>query len=233
VTAQQALDALLETLRADGQEIAEIEQEYVVYDSALRLDDGWLPSQGHTSFQEDVTHHETQGQTSGQAGQEEGTRHAPQPGWGNPSTYRPMPTDAQIRQSAFFDPALRHFRYAYRAGEPQFVHESTGDRWRQARWDAMTHLLGLIVAGPWAKHLVLRGSVPLRIWLGQAAREPGDLDFVVPTRTMRIPFRAARMLDGIVTAVREHPGAGLRAAGVATEEISGPFTSECGHSVEN
>ena len=36
VTARRELDALLETLRTDGQDIAEVEEEYVVYDSALQ-----------------------------------------------------------------------------------------------------------------------------------------------------------------------------------------------------
>ncbi len=207
VTARLKLDALLETLRTDGQEIVEVEEEYVVYDSALQLDDGWLHE------------HPPQARTAGQAVSAEGVRHAPQPGWGYPSTYRPLPADAQIRQSAVFDPALKHFTNAYRAGEPQFVHEHTGNRWRQARWEAMLHLLRLIADRPAAKHLVLRGSVPLRVWLGTAAREPGDLDFVVIPKTMGVLGRAARMLDGIVSAVRKHPGAGLRADGVTAEDI--------------
>ncbi|GIH07892.1 hypothetical protein Rhe02_59590 [Rhizocola hellebori] len=204
VTARQELDALLEALRMDGQDIAEIEEEYVVYDSALRLDEGWLdeqPSQDHVSHEFDM-------------------RPAPPPHAGFPSTYRPLPADPQIRQPAVFDPALKQFVNAYRAGEPRFVDEQTGNRWRQARWDAMTHLLRLIAAGPWAKHLVLRGSVPLRVWLGDAAREPGDLDFVVTPSAMMMEDRAAgRMLDGIVAAVREHPGGGLRADSVAAEDI--------------
>ncbi len=204
VTARQDLDALLEALHVAGQEIVEVEEEYVVYDSALQLDDGWLraqPPPAHTRY-------------------EEGIPHAPQAEWGFPSTYRPMLPDPQFRQRAVFDPALKQFTNAYRAGEPRFVEGPTGTRWRQARWDAMTHLLRLIVAGPWAEHLVLRGSVPLRVWLGEAAREPGDLDFVVTPKAMNVESRAAvRMLDGIVAAVSKRPGGGLRADGVAAEDI--------------
>lgn len=69
MTARRDLDALLETLRADGQDVVEVEEEYVVYDSALQLDDGWLdekplqtPARGQ-SLPEDL-------------------RDAPKPGWG-------------------------------------------------------------------------------------------------------------------------------------------------------
>jgi hypothetical protein len=41
-SAQAALDALLGELTAGGYEIADVEQEYVVYDSNLALDAGWL-----------------------------------------------------------------------------------------------------------------------------------------------------------------------------------------------
>lgn len=85
VTARQALDALLETLRANGQDIvdgiAEVEEQYVVYDSALRLDDGWLHEQ---AAHEQACVPQVPG---------DGTSHAPQPEWGYPSTYRPLPAD--------------------------------------------------------------------------------------------------------------------------------------------
>lgn len=41
-TARQRLDALLAALRAAGHDIVRVEQEYVVFDSDLRLDQGWL-----------------------------------------------------------------------------------------------------------------------------------------------------------------------------------------------
>jgi hypothetical protein len=48
-------------------------------------------------------------------------------------------------------------------------------------------------------------------WVGDAARDPGDLDFVVTpaTITSNSPL-AAEVLDGIVAAVTAAPGAGLR-----------------------
>ncbi|MFF3748939.1 nucleotidyl transferase AbiEii/AbiGii toxin family protein [Streptomyces sp. NPDC002018] len=53
-------------------------------------------------------------------------------------------------------------------------------RHRAARRAAMDHVLALIAAAPWSAGLVLRGSVPLCAWLGDRAREPGDLDWVMP-----------------------------------------------------
>jgi hypothetical protein len=60
------------------------------------------------------------------------------------------------------------------------------------------------------------------------AREPGDLDFVVNPHTIAATdAEAARMLDGIVVAVRDFPGAGLHAGGLepirdAVTKISPP-----------
>ncbi|GGW25141.1 nucleotidyl transferase AbiEii/AbiGii toxin family protein [Streptomyces xantholiticus] len=50
---------------------------------------------------------------------------------------------------------------------------------QQARRAALDHVLRLIADAPWSSGLVLRGSMTLTAWLGAAAREPGDLDFVV------------------------------------------------------
>ena len=44
---------------------------------------------------------------------------------------------------------------------------------------ALDHVLDLILALPWSDTLVLRGSRLMRVWAGDLAREPADLDFVV------------------------------------------------------
>ena len=44
---------------------------------------------------------------------------------------------------------------------------------------ALDHMLALIAAAPWGGQVVLRGSMLLTAYLGDAAREPQDLDFVV------------------------------------------------------
>src|SRR5262249_5001085 len=66
----------------------------------------------------------------------------------------------------------------------------------------------------------LRGSTLLPAWLGDACREPGDLDFVVTPHmwTVRSPASVG-MLAGLVAAVRDDPGPGLRADAMAAEDI--------------
>ena len=203
-TARQRLDRLLGDLRSSGYSIVEVEQEYVVHDTGIHLDSGWLHPQGRADDSIRAVL----------------DRQAPAGTPGYPATYQPIPPEDGVWQRGAFDPALKQFGYAYRAGEPEFTDPGTGRAWRGARLAAMHHLLGLVAAAPWADHLVLRGSLPLRAWLGEAAREPGDLDFVVVPHTVTVSSpEAATVLDGLVEAVRRHPGAGLHADRVAVEDI--------------
>jgi hypothetical protein len=55
----------------------------------------------------------------------------------------------------------------------------TDSRERAAHYAALDHMLSLVIALPWSDTLVLRGSRLMRAWVGDLAREPGDLDFVV------------------------------------------------------
>ncbi|MFE0630537.1 nucleotidyl transferase AbiEii/AbiGii toxin family protein [Streptomyces sp. NPDC058864] len=48
-----------------------------------------------------------------------------------------------------------------------------------ARRAVLDHLLGLVARSPLADCLVLRGSMVMPAWVGAAAREPGDLDWIV------------------------------------------------------
>ncbi|WP_205647930.1 nucleotidyl transferase AbiEii/AbiGii toxin family protein [Actinomadura rubteroloni] len=66
-----------------------------------------------------------------------------------------------------------------RAGPPRFASATKKHRWSVARRQALDHVLTAVASSPWADHLVLRGSLLLRAWYGEAAREPHDLDFVV------------------------------------------------------
>ncbi|MER7704046.1 nucleotidyl transferase AbiEii/AbiGii toxin family protein [Kitasatospora sp. NPDC097605] len=87
--------------------------------------------------------------------------------------------DAAVRQQPVFDPALAGYSRALRPSEPVFDDPGLAERWLAARREALTTVLSAVAASPWAEHLVLRGSVLLRAWYGEQAREPGDLDFVV------------------------------------------------------
>jgi hypothetical protein len=128
-----------------------------------------------------------------------------------PPTYRPIPDGWDVEQSAAFDPALKQHENAYTAGEPHFTDPALGQRWRDARREAMRHVLTVIAATRWAQHLVLRGSATMQAWVGQAAREPGDLDFVItPPDVTSDSAQAHELLSGITTALDSVPGAGLQ-----------------------
>ncbi|MGW3717746.1 nucleotidyl transferase AbiEii/AbiGii toxin family protein [Streptomyces sp. NPDC005133] len=64
-------------------------------------------------------------------------------------------------------------------GEPTFRDPSLAPRWRTARRTVQDHLLRVITESSWGDGLILRGSLPLQAWVGAAAREPGDLDWIV------------------------------------------------------
>ncbi|RKR87017.1 nucleotidyltransferase AbiEii toxin of type IV toxin-antitoxin system [Micromonospora pisi] len=203
-TAQAHLDQLVGTLRGHGWQVVAAEQTYVVFDDCSRLDAEWL----------------VRTEQAGQGGWEDRMRRAPAGTPDYPRTYLPLPDNPGLRQRAAFDPALKQRPNAYRAGEPEFADPVVGQRWTTARRTAMTHLLNVINRTRWAEHLVLRGSVTLSAWLGDAAREPGDLDFVVTPFALSINSPEAReMLDGVVSALRGHPGAGLDPDRVQVEDI--------------
>lgn len=204
-SAGEWLEALVDALRAAGHEIVAVEQEYVVVDDNLRLDDGWFDAR--PVVHQDVTREDRMRTVA-----------AGLPGY--PSTYQPVRGGDGVAQRAAFDPALQQFPNAYRHGEPTFADAATGDRWRAARRDAMHHILRVVADSPWADSLVLRGSITMRAWVGDAAREPGDIDFVVLPPSLSIKdVESAAMLDGIVAAISSTPGAGLRADEVTAEDI--------------
>ncbi|MFC0430096.1 nucleotidyl transferase AbiEii/AbiGii toxin family protein [Kutzneria buriramensis] len=197
-TARARLDGLLNALR--GFEVLEVEQEYVVVDDAPSVDVGWSTTQWRDERLR-----------AWKAGRE-----------GFPATYRPLAVEPGqgVWQQAIFDPALKQYSNAYRAGDPWFADAADGKRWIKARRDAMGHVLATIAESPWAQNLVLRGSIVLKAWLGEAAREPGDLDFVVvPRRIDPDDAEAEAMRDGLVERLRANPGPGLRADQAVAEEI--------------
>ncbi|NUR49005.1 MAG: nucleotidyl transferase AbiEii/AbiGii toxin family protein [Hamadaea sp.] len=203
--AREQLDALVTALRTRPEEILEVEAEYVFEDSRLTYDDGWLAETPHFYNRAYENAH----------------RHAPEGKLHYPPTYLPVPEDGPtVYQRAAFDPALKQYPNAYRAGEPEFPDRTVDARWRATRQASAAHVLALIAASPWADHLVLRGSTTLRAWLGETAREPGDLDFVVVPADLRANDPSAdRMLADIVEAVRADPGPGLQAEQVAAADI--------------
>ncbi|MFG1674621.1 nucleotidyl transferase AbiEii/AbiGii toxin family protein [Micromonospora sp. NPDC049282] len=198
-TARQRLDELVDTLRAAGHEPPAVEQEYVVSDSGPHLDQGWLdaPSDQVSTWLAD---------------RENAMRSAPAASPDYPPTYQPLPADAPVHQRAAFDPALKQYPNAYRAGEPEFLDAATGRRWATARRVAMNHVLTAVVGAAWSGHLVLRGSVAMAAQVGEGARAPGDLDFVVVPHTITSDSGDAReLLDAVKAAIRAAAGVGLEA----------------------
>ncbi|MFF7216146.1 nucleotidyl transferase AbiEii/AbiGii toxin family protein [Streptomyces sp. NPDC008238] len=119
---------------------------------------------------------------------------------GLPRTLRAV-QDRRAVQRPVFDPALRQYSNAYRAADPRFADFGVEAAWLESRRRATDLVLAGVADSPWAEHLVLRGSRLLRAWFGDAAREPGDLDFVVVPREWRIEEpRTEAMFDGIARA---------------------------------
>ncbi|WP_214108629.1 nucleotidyl transferase AbiEii/AbiGii toxin family protein [Acrocarpospora catenulata] len=139
-----------------------------------------------------------------------------------PTTYLPVTIGAGTRQKPIFDPALKQFERAYRAGEPEFDAPETGRRWRTARRHAIDLVLEVISGSVWSEHLVLRGSLLLEAWIGDIARDPGDLDFVVvPAKLTLDSPEVAAMFRDLVEGVtsRTLDGVRLDPADVAVDDI--------------
>ncbi|MEU0003441.1 nucleotidyl transferase AbiEii/AbiGii toxin family protein [Streptomyces sp. NPDC006314] len=126
---------------------------------------------------------------------------------GLPRTLTWVPGDG-VRQRPVFEPALKQYQNAYRAGDPVFADPVLGEAWHTARRQALHLVLAAIADSAWVDALVLRGSMLLSVWFGEAAREPGDLDFVVVPAAWRIDEeRTDRMIRGIAEAAEARDGA--------------------------
>ncbi len=97
---------------------------------------------------------------------------------------------------------------------------------RAARRRVLGHVLAAVAESRWSAHLALRGSVLLRAAFGSAAREPGDLDFVVVPHTFACDGADARaMLADIAHAAERvslrspHPRVLIDAAGAVTDDL--------------
>lgn len=100
-------------------------------------------------------------------------------------------------KTAFEDrePLRDEFDRRSRAGEPEFADLSQAARWRTARRAAIDHVLALIAGSWWSDGLVLRGSLPLQAWVGERAREPADLDWVVDRDMLNEGWQYGNLID--------------------------------------
>ncbi|MEV6835419.1 nucleotidyl transferase AbiEii/AbiGii toxin family protein [Streptomyces sp. NPDC051133] len=137
-----------------------------------------------------------------------------------PRTLTRVPGDG-VTQRPVFEPALKQYQNAYRATDPVFADPARGEAWRTARRAALHQVLAAIADSEWAEALVLRGSVLMSVWFGEAARDPGDLDFVVVPADRGIEEeRTALMLDGVARASEARPGeVRFSARDAVTEDI--------------
>ena len=125
---------------------------------------------------------------------------------GFPHTYPELTVGQAAGRPQIFEPALLQFPKAFRTGDPPFGNPKDIAAWLHHQRRVMGHLLEIIDRAPWKYHLVLRGSLLLKTWLAEAAREPRDIDWVVvpPTLTRDDP-QALRMLDDLIARVCAEP----------------------------
>lgn len=98
-----------------------------------------------------------------------------------PETYRAETRPENLNRPKVFDPALRQYQ-AFRAGEPQFASADMEREWHLRRRIVLQAILKRLSDHRLTDSLILRGSTLLSAWFGEAARQPGDLDWiVVPT----------------------------------------------------
>lgn len=129
---------------------------------------------------------------------------------GYPNSYSSSKnTDPSIQQQEVFDPALRHFfPRAFRLSDPMFQSVEMQQQWLNTRLHVIDHLLQLISTSRWKDHLVLRGSVLLKVWLGSVAREPGDMDWVFRPATISLKDNntlPTELLNELIQMVADNP----------------------------
>lgn len=126
-----------------------------------------------------------------------------------PNTFDPDAEDDSPGNPQIFDPALLQFSRAFRHGDPHFDDIALHQKWIEAKWQVIDHLLGIITNSKWNDHLVLRGSLLQKAWFGDEAREPGDIDWVFRPKDVGIndPL-AAELFTDLKKRVSENSSAG-------------------------
>ncbi len=131
----------------------------------------------------------------------------------NPKTYIIVSEQGQkIERPTIFEPALipqKHLRGAFRLGDPMFQDPEIRTQWLNIRRQVMDYLLQTISCSIWKDHLVLRGSLLLKAWLGDLAREPGDIDWVFRPYDINVNSDLSQELfSGLIEMVSKHPQVG-------------------------
>ncbi|XRQ12742.1 nucleotidyl transferase AbiEii/AbiGii toxin family protein [Actinomadura welshii] len=124
--------------------------------------------------------------------------------------------------------------YGYhRAGpsldEPAFGSPEERARWHEVRRRVLGHVLAAVSESTLADSLVLRGSVLLRAWFGERAREPGDIDFVVVPPELEARGWASHLRYELVKAVLAVPCEGVEILTDSAEQSElWPYTDSPG-----
>jgi hypothetical protein len=143
-----------------------------------------------------------------------------------PNTY-PIHKEQKNERPNVFDPALKHFGRAFRLGDPISLEPEIRHQWLNARQQVIDHLLRLINGSLWNYHLVLRGSLLLKSWLGDVAREPGDIDWVFRPENIGIQNSlAGQLFDELIQMVSDHPHTGNVTIDIAKISMDNIWTYE-------
>ncbi len=138
-----------------------------------------------------------------------------------------MTNENPLDRPRIFDPALKHLNDAIRLGDLQFKDIEIGQRWQNTRMEVIHSLLSIVSNSPWQDNLVLRGSLLLKSWLGDAARNPGDIDWVIRPKNMNIQDSSAKELfSGLIQMVLASPQMGTARIEVANIRVEDIWTYE-------
>lgn len=117
----------------------------------------------------------------------------------NPETLAAELSAEGVERPIVFEPALKQFRNALRAGEPRAASQKYVEDWKASRLQVIHHILSTLQTLESARNLVLRGSVLLSTWLNETARHPGDIDWVVLPASIKSTQKGGRRITEEIT----------------------------------
>lgn len=224
-TARRRLDELIASFRDRGYPIADVESEFVVFDSFEPLDAGWLAEAQPTGLKATwarwlrilgtwTAPHALLAPAEGASVHLDILRDLEQrlpqalqsarDRLKTPNTLLPVSDPPRVSRPRLFEPALLHVCGAYRHGDPAFEEPADAERWAIARRKVVSAILRHLADVPLLEeHLVLRGSLLMQCWFPSQAREPGDLDFVVMPPEIEIDGdEAIELFDSLISSLK-------------------------------
>jgi Nucleotidyl transferase AbiEii toxin, Type IV TA system len=86
---------------------------------------------------------------------------------------------------------------------PPTEDKATQMQWASAQQEVKEHLLFCLSQSPWQKNLVLRGSITLKAWYGDAARTPGDIDWIVYPSDLWVDSTMQRIFNTLLKTLQQ------------------------------